>query len=181
MKAEDADTHYDLGIAYKEMGLLDDAVHEFETALGGNDRRKEVDCLTMIGLCRMQKGEGAEAVKAFRRALGSDHLTKDAAKAIHYDLAAAYEAAGEQEAALYYFQRVAKADPAFRDAGKRAAALGGGPGRPPAEDVRAAQARQAARPPAAPRPAPAPPSPPPTAARPIPPPAGAPKKNIGYL
>ncbi len=35
VKPEDSDTHYDLGIAYKEMGLLDDAVHEFETALRG--------------------------------------------------------------------------------------------------------------------------------------------------
>jgi tetratricopeptide (TPR) repeat protein len=169
VKREDSATHYDLGIAYKEMGLLDDAVHEFEIALEGNDRRKEVDCLSMIGLCRMAKGEPREAVAAYRRALGSDHLTKDAAKAIHYDLAAAYEGAGEKDAALHYFQRVAKADPAFRDASKRIAALGGGPGRPPADD-----GRPAARGPAAARPAATPSG----AARPA---APAPKKNIGYL
>ncbi len=180
VKKEDSATHYDLGIAYKEMGLLDDAVHEFETALAGNDRRKEVDCVSMIGLCRMQQGQATEAVKAFRRALGSDFLTKDAAKAIHYELADAYEAAGEREAALYYFHRVAKADATFRDAGKRAAALGGGPGRPPAEDARAAAARAAApRPATPPRPAAAGAAPPPPRA--APPSAGAPKKNIGYL
>jgi tetratricopeptide (TPR) repeat protein len=164
VKREDSATHYDLGIAYKEMGLLDDAVHEFEIALEGNDRRKEVDCLSMIGLCRMAKGEPREAVAAYRRALGSDHLTKDAAKAIHYDLAAAYEGAGDREAALYFFQRVVKADPAFRDASRRATALGGGPGRAPPED-----ARPGARPPRPPAGAPA---------RAV---APAPKKNIGYL
>ncbi len=169
VKKEDSATHYDLGIAYKEMGLVDDAMHEFETALAGNDRRKEVDCLAMIGLCRMAKGEPREAVKAYRRALASDHLSKDAAKAIHYDLATAYEGAADREAALYYFQRVVKADPAFRDVRKQVAALGGGPGRPPPDEVPA--------PPAVPRPAAAPRPPP---ARP-PANAGAPKKNIGYL
>ncbi len=126
----------------------------------------------MIGMCRLQKREPAEAVKAYRRALASDYLTRDAAKAIHYDLATAYEGAGEKETALYYFQRVAKADAAYRDAAKHAAELGGGPGRPPPEEARAAA-----------RPAPGAPlvPPRPPAVRPAAAPGGAPKKNIGYL
>ncbi|HET7825649.1 MAG TPA: hypothetical protein VFK90_09960, partial [Anaeromyxobacter sp.] len=164
VKPEDSATHYDLGIAYKEMGLLDDAIHEFETALQGNDKKKEVDCLSMIGLCQASKGDGRAAIAAYRRALASDHLTRDAAKAIHYELAAAYEGAGDGEVALYYLQRVVKADPAFRDAAKRVAALGGGPGRPPPDEP---------RPKAGARPVP-------PGARP-PPPPGAAKKNIGYL
>jgi tetratricopeptide (TPR) repeat protein len=167
VKPEDSATHYDLGIAYKEMGLLDDAIHEFETALKGNDRKKEVDCLSMIGLCRAAKGEGREAITAFRRALASDHLTKDSAKAIHFEVAAAYEGTGDREGALYYFQRVVKVDPTFRDATKRVAALGGGPGRPPADELRARASGAAGRPGAP--------------GRGAPPPAGAPKKNIGYL
>jgi tetratricopeptide (TPR) repeat protein len=157
VKPEDSATHYDLGIAYKEMALLDDAIHEFETALRGNDKRREVDCLSMIGLCRMAKGEPKEAIRAFRRALGSETLTKEAAKAIQYELGAAYEAAGDAEVGLWFLQRVAKADAAFRDVAARVAALGGGPGRPP-PDARGA----------------------PRAAPPKPAPAAA-KKNIGYL
>ncbi|HEY6097987.1 MAG TPA: tetratricopeptide repeat protein, partial [Anaeromyxobacter sp.] len=168
VKPEDSATHYDLGIAYKEMGLLDDAIHEFETALKGNDRKKEVDCLSMIGLCHAAKGDGRAAIGAFRRALGSDHLTKDAAKAIHYEIAAAYEAAGDREAALYYYQRVLRTDPAFRDASQRTAGLGGGPGRAPPDEPRPRAAGAAARPGGAP-------------ARPAPPPSGNAKKNIGYL
>jgi tetratricopeptide (TPR) repeat protein len=167
VKPEDSATHYDLGIAYKEMGLLDDAIHEFETALQGNDKKKEVDCLSMIGLCQSAKGDGRAAIAAFRRALASDHLTRDAAKAIHYELAGAYEGTGDREVALHYFQRVLKADPAFRDAAKRTQALGGGPGRPPADEPRARPAGPTARP--------VPP------ARPPAPPSGAAKKNIGYL
>jgi len=163
VKKEDSATHYDLGIAYKEMGLLDDAIHEFEVALEGNDRKREVDCLSMIGLCRADRGDDRGAIEVLRRALASDHLTKDAAKAIHYDLAAAHESAGDTEAALYYFQRTAKADPAFRDAARRAAALGGGPGRAPPDEPRARPAASARAP-----------------AAPVRPAAPA-KKNIGYL
>jgi tetratricopeptide (TPR) repeat protein len=165
VKAEDSATHYDLGIAYKEMGLVDDAIHEFETALAGNDRKREVDCLSMIGLCHLAKADGNAAIAAFRRALASDRLTRDAAKAIHFELAAAHESGGDREAALYYFQRVAKADPAFREVAQRVAALGGGPGRaPPDERPRAASAAGGRAPPP----------------RPVPPPASN-KKNIGFL
>jgi tetratricopeptide (TPR) repeat protein len=160
VKQEDTATHYDLGIAYKEMGLLDDAVSEFEVALRGNDRKKEVDCLSMIGLCQMQKGAAREAIRAYQRALGSEVLSKDAAKAVHFELGSAYEAAGDREAALFHLQKVNKLDPAFREVAARVKALGGGPGRPPAD----AGGR----------------SPAPTIAPPPRPPAG-PKKNIGYL
>ena len=174
VKKEDSATHYDLGIAYREMGLLDDAIHEFETALGGNDRRKEVDCLSMIGLCRAAKGESAEAIAAYRRALRSPQIGADAAKAIEYELASAYEAAGEREVALWLLQKVVKADAAFRDAAKRVAGLGGGPGKPPppgdGAPPRKAIGRVAVNG-APPRPGRAPP----------PPPGGGPKKNIGYL
>jgi tetratricopeptide (TPR) repeat protein len=158
VKPEDADTHYDLGIAYKEMGLLDDAVHEFEVALSGKGRKKEVDCLTMIGLCRMERGDGLGAVEAFRRAMRSDYLTPEAARAVHYELGAAYAAAGDGESALHYLHKVLKVDPRFRDAKAFVARLGGGPGRPPPGDDPAAR---------------------PAAAAPAP--DRGPKKNIGYV
>jgi tetratricopeptide (TPR) repeat protein len=162
VRPEDSATHYDLGIAYKEMALLDDAVHEFEVALQGADKRRAIDCLSMIGLCRMAKGEHREAIRAFRRALASDALTKEAARAVQYELGAAHEAAGEAEVGLWFLQRVAKLDPAFRDVADRIRALGGGPGRAPADASRGAR-------------------PPPSPAAPAKAPAAGAKKNIGYL
>jgi tetratricopeptide (TPR) repeat protein len=156
--AEDADTHYDLGIAYREMGLLDDALHEFEVALGGKGKKNELDCLTMIALCRMEKGDPKEAVQAYLRALACDGLTAQAARAINYELGAAYEACGDRESALWYLQKVVKADPGYRDAKALVARLGGGPGRPPEPPPLGAPAAGGA---------------PPT-------PLGA-KKNIGYV
>ena len=133
VRPEDQETHYDLGIAYKEMGLLDDALRELELALSGGDRRKEVDCLTMVGLCRMEKGDPAGASEAFQRALRSERLTAEAGRALRYELARAYQAAGDREAALYYYQAVVALDGGYRDARARAVELGGGAGRAPAD------------------------------------------------
>jgi pilus assembly protein FimV len=170
VKQEDTATHYDLGIAYKEMGLLDDAVHEFEIALKGNDRKKEVDCLSMIALCRLQQEKPREAIAAWRRALGSDHLTKEAVKALHFELGAVYEAAGDREVALHFLHKVNKIDPAYRGVGEKVKALGGGPGKPPPDDRPAGMAANGVA--TTPKPA--------VPARSPVPVAGA-KKNIGYL
>jgi len=124
VKPEDADTHYDLGIAYKEMGLLDDALHEFEVALAGKGRKKEIDCLSMIAVCLMEKGDAAGAVQAYQRALQSDRLTTDAARALHYEIAGAYEASGDRASALQFLQKVLKVDPSYRDAQAMSARLG---------------------------------------------------------
>jgi tetratricopeptide (TPR) repeat protein len=132
VKAEDSATHYDLGIAYKEMGLLDDALHEFEVAMSGKGaRKKEIDCLTMIAVCRLEKGDAAGAIQAYQRALRSDFLTPEAARAVHYEIAGAYEKAGDPESALHYLHKVLKVDAGYRDAKAIVARLGGGPGRAP--------------------------------------------------
>lgn len=177
VQKEDSETHFDLGIAYREMGLLDAAVEEFETAAKGNNQKKEVDCFTMVGLCRIAQGDLRRAIVAFRRGLGSKFLNRDAAKAIHFEIGTAYEATGNADGALFFFQKLARIDPAYRDVGRKVAALGGGPGKPPPEFAAAAARPAGAAPkpgapnkPAAPRPA----SP---AVTPIP---GS-KKNIGYL
>jgi tetratricopeptide (TPR) repeat protein len=181
VRPEDSDTHYDLGIAYKEMGLLDDAIHEFEVALRGANRRKETDCLSMIGLCHLAKGDPKAAVGAFQRGLRAQGLTREAAKALQYELGSAYEGAGDPQAALFFLQRVRKVDPAYRDVAARVHALGDGPGRPP-PDATAKNGAPPPRPPAAP-PARAPAATAPPAGKPASP--GAPplpgKKNIGYL
>jgi len=168
VRPEDSETHYDLGIAYKEMGLLEDALSEFRTALAGRNRRREVDVLTMVGLCHGMKGEHREAVQAFRRALRSEFLTGEAAKAIHYELGLAHEALSEPAVALWYFQKVAKVDPRYRDARAHVDRLGGGPGQPPGEDAA----------PVPPKPPPPPAANPAGGAAPIP---RGPKKNIGYV
>src|SRR5690606_34227328 len=70
VRPEDVDTHYDLGIAYKEMGLLDDAISEFNVARNGcRGQKKELDCLTMVGMLELMRGNPPAAVEAYREAL----------------------------------------------------------------------------------------------------------------
>ncbi|HSN16521.1 MAG TPA: tetratricopeptide repeat protein, partial [Anaeromyxobacteraceae bacterium] len=179
---EDSDTHFDLGIAYREMGLLDAAVEEFETAAKGNNKRKEVDCFTMVGLCRAAQGDLKAAVQAFRRALSSDFLNRDAAKALYFEIGAAYEGAGNPDGALFFFQKLNKIDPAYRDVGGKVKALGGGPGKAPAEFTAAARPPGATPRPGAPAARPA--AKPAAGSRPngsAPTPVPGSKKNIGYL
>jgi len=120
----DVDTHYDLGIAYKEMGLLDDAIQMFEVARKGCiGRRKELDCLTMIALLQGMKGDHEKAVDAYRQALASEHASGPTLIALRYDLGAAYEAAGSPGRALHQYLKVAELDADHRDVKRLVAKL----------------------------------------------------------
>ena len=66
---DDAQSHYDLGVAYKEMGLIDDALREFEVA--ARDAKRACVCHSMIGMIHIERGNLNEAIDAFMRGLQS--------------------------------------------------------------------------------------------------------------
>jgi tetratricopeptide (TPR) repeat protein len=120
----DVDTHYDLGIAYKEMGLVEDAIAMFEVARKGCiGKRKELDCLTMIALLEGMRGDWGKAVDAYRQALASEHAVGPTLIALRYDLGAAYESAGAPGRALHQYLKVAEQDPDHRDVKRLVAKL----------------------------------------------------------
>lgn len=123
LSSEDSQTHYDLGIAYKEMGLLDEAIREFEVALGGRGARRVIDCLTMVGVCRIEKGQLREAMASFEQALQTPGLTIEASKEAHYQIGFCLEKLGDKREALSHYARVFKADQTFRDVRARVATL----------------------------------------------------------
>lgn len=117
VKPEDVETHYDLGVAYKEMGLLNDAVGEFEQALqGATGKPREVDCCFSIGECKRISGDNPGAIEAWRRGLALPQISPDATKAMLYEIATTYEGMGNPNRALSNFKKVAALDPKFRDA-----------------------------------------------------------------
>jgi tetratricopeptide (TPR) repeat protein len=123
----DVGTHYDLGMAYKEMGLHEEAIKEFalvREAPAGRDRA--VQCYLMIGLCQAERGRLGEAVDEFKAGLYVDHITEREAMALYFELGAAYQALGDVREALYYFEKVHKRDPRFRDVDRRITALKSG-------------------------------------------------------
>ena len=120
----EVETHYDLGIAYKEMGLVDEAIREFEIARQAciNDKR-EIDCLSMIALLKQQKGEPLGAVEPLKQALGSQYVTPEIRRNLEYDLGVAWEKVGKPGKALFHYQIAASLDPNYRDVSQQVARL----------------------------------------------------------
>jgi len=124
---EDLETHYNLGIAYREMGLLDEAIGEFQKVAKavqkGKPFRYEMNCSVMLGLSFMDKGEPKVASLWYQRALQVPGLEEESALALRYDLGLALESAGEADAALDSFRQVYAANIDYRDVADRIATL----------------------------------------------------------
>jgi len=112
----DAETHFDLGLAYKEMGLLDEALKAFDKV--SKTSARPVECRLMIGLCQREMGNLGEAVQQFKNALYVDNITEDEKLGLYYEIGSTYQSMNDPGEALYYFEMVQKKDPAFRDVGK---------------------------------------------------------------
>jgi len=123
VSATDFATHYDLGLAYKEMGLYDDAIAEFELARGDPGRRAQV--AIMIGISHAGSGRMDEAVAVLTEGLGLPDLTADEILALKYELAKTHEIRGEVDRALGFYNEVLLEDPGFADVVERIDALGG--------------------------------------------------------
>jgi pilus assembly protein FimV len=114
---EDYETRYNLGIAYKEMGLVDEAIAEFQ--LAAKDEARMLECTSMLGMCFVEKGMPKLAVKWFEKGLSAPGRSDDEYKGIRYDLGDALEQAGELKQALAAFEEVFGQDASFRDVGER--------------------------------------------------------------
>jgi len=110
---EDYDTRYNLGIAYKEMGLIDEAIAEFQ--LAAKDDARLLECASMLGICFLEKGMPKLAMKWFERGLKAPGRTEEEYAALRYDLAVAHEAAGDVDKALALFTELYGQDANFRD------------------------------------------------------------------
>jgi pilus assembly protein FimV len=124
---EDLETHYNLGTAFREMGLLEEAISEFQKVAKGNERgrpfRYAMQCCTLLGLAFMEKGQPAIAAIWYERALLTPGVEPESILALRYDLGIAQESAGEPEAALKSFSKVYAMNIDYRDVAERIAAL----------------------------------------------------------
>ena len=117
LSEEDSDTHFNLGIAYKEMGLLPEAIREFQIA--SRDGAYFVEACSMIGVCYVDQGMADRAAEWYQKALVAPNLTDDARIALRYDLASAFEMAGEHAQAAELFAEIMAVDPSYRDVAHR--------------------------------------------------------------
>ena len=118
---DDFESHYDLGVAYKEMGLLDDAIAEFQKAL--RSRAHRLPAYEALGQCFVEQGRYQVAATVLSRALHEPGLDDDQRVGVLYLLAYSCEALQRRDEARSYFQRVYATDINFRDVAARLVAL----------------------------------------------------------
>jgi tetratricopeptide (TPR) repeat protein len=116
------ETHYDLGIAYREMGLLDDAIGEFAAALPSPTRK--LDCLAMMGLCAIDLGRARDAISHLEQALAMPRLEEDRMAGLRFDLGRAYALLSEWDRTRELWRQVAEFDPGFQDVARKLEELG---------------------------------------------------------
>ena len=114
ISTEDFSSHYDLGLSYKEMGLIDEAINEFKIAMRGE--RERLKSLEMLGLCYEDKGELKTAELIYKRAIEKE-TQKDPVKmlAFHYHLGDIYARQGKLKEAIKEFKEIVEIDPDFGD------------------------------------------------------------------
>ncbi len=110
---KDFETHYNLGIAYKEMDLNDEAIQEFR--LAAHDPQRALTCANLLGLCYLAKGETGAAIRELRAGFGISGHPREAYHGLRYDMGVAYEAQGELGLALESFEALQEENPRFRD------------------------------------------------------------------
>ncbi len=114
---EDFDSHYDLGIAYKEMGLIDEAIAEFQKALRGATHR--IRAYEALGQCFIDRNEHDVAITVLGRALREPGMEDEDLIGVLYLLGFASEGSKKPRDAAAYYQRVFAIDIDFRDVSKR--------------------------------------------------------------
>ena len=124
---EDPETHYNLGIAFREMGLLDEAIGELQKACQFFDRGHAfpqiMQTYTWLAQCFLEKGVPEAAVRWYDKALNVPGIDGETRVALHYELGGAFEAAGDKPAALKHFTSVYSNNIDYRDVAERIKAL----------------------------------------------------------
>jgi tetratricopeptide (TPR) repeat protein len=119
----DFDTRYQMGLAYREMGLLDQAVEEFQAAAGmaapGDGTPRFLQCCNLLGHCFMEKGLARPAAMWFKKGLAAPGHTEDEYQAMRYDLATAYEQMGDNDHAVEVLSEVYAIDVSYRGVAER--------------------------------------------------------------
>ena len=117
LESDDYQAHYDLGVAFKEMGLLDEAIAEFQKALRAPEGRLRTS--EALGMAFFEKGQFAISEAVLRRAVDSADDGDEAKIGLIYWLGRALEAQGKSGDAITSYERAMAVDIQFMDLSDR--------------------------------------------------------------
>ena len=123
----DFETHYNLGLAYKDMDLFEDALEEFQTAANltspADGTGRYLQCCNLLGHCFVQTGAPEVAVKWFAKGLSAANVSDEERMALTYEIGTAYEQAGDLHHALESFTEVYGNNVSYRNVNERVKTL----------------------------------------------------------
>jgi tetratricopeptide (TPR) repeat protein len=123
----DYETHYNLGLAYKDMDLFEDALEEFQMAANltspADGTGRYLQCCNLLGHCFVQTGTPEVAVKWFAKGLSAANASDEERMALTYEIGAAYEQAGDLHHALESFTEVYGNNVSYRNVNERVKTL----------------------------------------------------------
>ena len=124
---DDPETHYNMGVAFREMGLLDEAIAELQRVCAAIDRghafSQSIQAYTWLAQCFLDKGVPDAAIRWYEKALNIPGLDNESRLALHYELGSACEQAHNKPQALQHFTYVFGANIDYRDVAERIQAL----------------------------------------------------------
>ena len=124
---EDPETHYNLGVAFREMGLLDEAIGELQKVVQSVERGhafpQMIQTYTWLAQCFLDKGVPEVAVRWYEKALKLPSLDQETKTALYYELGSSLESAGNKAAALNNFLEAYGSNIDYRDVAERIKAL----------------------------------------------------------
>jgi tetratricopeptide (TPR) repeat protein len=118
---DDVDTHFDLAIAYREMGLMDDAFKAFE--LCAKTEKRRIEAMYQMGMILKMKEDLDSAKDTFLRALEQPQVGNQEKLSLFYELGEVFMALDDTNSAKKFFEDVQNLDPQFREVQQRLAQL----------------------------------------------------------